>query len=123
MEGKVNLENIPAVFPGIIDNNEKKTLPIEKSTKILEFKIDPNKSKEIHRILTIKFNDLNQEFGLHVRGGVAEFLNAKADIRIETRSDIWTDIVLGKITMEEESTNGKVKTNEKAVVSLFIVFE
>ena len=128
LEGKVNLENIPAVFPGIIDNNEIKTLPIEKSIKILEFKIDPDKSEEIDQILTIKFTDFNQEFGLHVRNGVAEFLNTKpamADLRIETTRDIWIDIIFGEMTMEKAITNGEVKSNEdeKEVVSFFSVFE
>lgn len=128
LEGKVSLEKIPAVFPGIIDNSEIKSLPIEKSIKILEFKIDPNKSKKIDRILTIKLKDLNQKLGLHVRRGVAEYLKTipkKTDLSIETTSNIWIDIVFGEIAMEEAIKNGKVITKDdgEEVIRLFNVFE
>ncbi|NRG48298.1 hypothetical protein HRF87_26810 [Bacillus sp. CRN 9] len=102
MEGKVNFGNIPVVFSVIIDNNKIKSLPIEKSIKILKFKIDPNKSKEIGRIFTIKFKGLNQKIGLHVRRGVAEYLKAipeKSDLSIEMTRDIWIEIVFGEIAM------------------------
>ncbi|MEH6995811.1 alkyl sulfatase C-terminal domain-containing protein, partial [Neobacillus drentensis] len=101
---------------------------VDKSIKLLEFKINPNKSKEIDQILSFSTTDLNQEFGLHIRKGLAEFINQKpnrADLRIELPSEILSDIIFGKITIEAAFESGKVKTNEdvKEIAAFFSVFE
>ncbi|MFF5814692.1 alkyl sulfatase dimerization domain-containing protein [Peribacillus butanolivorans] len=127
LEGKVNLENIPPGFPGTLDENEMKK-HVDKSIKLLEYKINPIKSKHIDQILSISLNDLNQEFGLHIRKGVAEFINYRplnADLRIELTSESLSNIIFGKITINSALESGRVKTNEEAkeITTFFSVFE
>ncbi|MEH7014727.1 alkyl sulfatase dimerization domain-containing protein [Neobacillus niacini] len=127
LEGKINLEYIPPGFPGTLDENDMKK-HVDKSIKLLEFKINPNKSKNIDQILSISLNNLNQEFGLHIRKGVAEFINHRplnADLRIELTSEILSDIIFGKISIEAAFESDKVKTNEdvKEIAAFFSVFE
>ncbi|MEH7377185.1 alkyl sulfatase dimerization domain-containing protein [Neobacillus drentensis] len=127
LEGKVDLNYIPPGFPGTLDEKEMRK-HVDKSIKLLEFKINPNNSKEIDQILSISTTDLNQEFGLHIRKGLAEFINQKpnrADLRIELPSEILSDIIFGKITIEAAFESGKVKTNDdvKEIAAFFSVFE
>ncbi|MEH6944205.1 alkyl sulfatase dimerization domain-containing protein [Bacillus sp. JJ722] len=128
LEGKVDFAHIPPGFPGTLDEESMKKLPIENFVRLLEYKIDPEKSANIDKILSITFTDLHQEISLHVRRGVAECINRKplkADMSIELSRGTWFDIIFGKLDVVDGITAGKVKVNgeQEEVTSLFKVFE
>ncbi|WP_342431167.1 alkyl sulfatase dimerization domain-containing protein [Neobacillus sp. FSL H8-0543] len=112
LEGKVDLSNIPNSFSKNYDKAAAQKYPIETSIKLLEYKIIPGKCEHLNRILSIEFTDLNQTFGLHVRNGVAEFIDSppkQPNISIALPSTVWLDIILGKYTIDEALNHDSVQ--------------
>ncbi|QQK80498.1 MBL fold metallo-hydrolase [Salicibibacter cibi] len=117
LEGKIDLNNISNPF-----------LPIEKSIKLLEYKIDPEKLGQINKLLKICFSDLTECFGLDVRKGVAEFLEEEPidpDITLKISSNLWISFVLGKLEIEEvmEDSNVQVDGNQSVLIEVMQAFE
>jgi alkyl sulfatase BDS1-like metallo-beta-lactamase superfamily hydrolase len=128
LEGKVDFNHIPPGFPGTLDEEAAKKLPIENLIKLAEYKVCPVKSQQYDNVLAMIFTDVNQEFGLHLRKGVAEFINhkpAKADMSIELSCETWAGIVFGKMKIEDVLADGKASCNgdEGEVVRYFNNFE
>lgn len=128
LEGKVNLSNIPNSFSKNYDKEAAQKYPIETSIKLLEFKINPDKCKNIDRIISIDYSDRNQTFGLHVRRGVAEFIESPPNqphVSISLPSTVWLDFILGKHTIEETLKHDSVRVCGEIsdVIELFKGFD
>lgn len=128
LEGKVDFNRIPPGFPGTIDEDGAKKFPIENLIKLVEYKVCPIKSQNYDKLLSIVIQDLNKEFGLHLRKGVAEFIKhqpEKADLSIELTRETWGEIVFGKVSIADVLASGQASCfgEETAVVQFFSHFE
>jgi alkyl sulfatase BDS1-like metallo-beta-lactamase superfamily hydrolase len=78
-------------------------------------------------VVKVTFTDLNRSWGLHIRRGVAEVTESvpqKVDVTLELQRNVWAQIALGKITLEDAITSGKasVKGSQKALIAVFNSF-
>jgi alkyl sulfatase BDS1-like metallo-beta-lactamase superfamily hydrolase len=128
LEGKIDLSTIPNSFSKNYDEEAAQKLPIETSIKILEYKINPHKSNNIDRILAIEFSDLNQKFGLHVRKGIAEFIDDQpkhSHVSLSLPSRLWLEIILGKQSPDQALTNHSVQVNGQVsdIIEMLAAFD
>ena len=128
LEGRMDLNDIPNSFSKNYDEEVASHLPIENSIKLLEYKIAPEKALGMNRVVAIEFPDRNKCFGLHVRYGIAEFIDHQPmnpEVKISLPSDMWLQMILGKITpsMVVSGNNSKVTGNASDLVELLEVFE
>ncbi|QQK76583.1 MBL fold metallo-hydrolase [Salicibibacter cibarius] len=125
LEGKVDLNQTPHGLTGLGDGIEK--LPVEQLMKLLEYKIDPVSAKNIDKVMVITLSDLKQDFGLHVRKGIAEVSNHKPkkfDMTIELPSEIWKEIALGKTKIEDVVSQDQIRSSDiKETIQFFNLFE
>jgi alkyl sulfatase BDS1-like metallo-beta-lactamase superfamily hydrolase len=127
LEGKIDLTKIPAGFSPV-DENRISDLPIEESIKVLQYKIDPIKSAVTDKQIALYFTDKEETFGLHIRKGVAEFINKAMphpDYSISLSSSDWISLIFKKTDVQSLIVNGLVqaKGNIDELEELFEMFE
>jgi alkyl sulfatase BDS1-like metallo-beta-lactamase superfamily hydrolase len=128
LEGKLDWTKPPEVsFFGLPTVETVLATPPGTYLKLLEVQVDPEKSAALEKVVKVTFTDLNRSWGLHVRRGVAEVTEnvpQKVDVTLELPRDVWAQIALGEITLEEAITSGKasVKGSQKALTAVFSSF-
>ena len=95
-------------------------------------RIDVEKSKDTDKVIAFFFNDKeNKSVGLHVRRGVAEFIEdpskylRKPDFTIEINAESWAKIYLGTSTLKPEIEAGNIKVDgdTKELIAIFDMFD
>ncbi|CAM3800524.1 alkyl sulfatase dimerization domain-containing protein [Parendozoicomonas haliclonae] len=88
------------VFPPEEITDEKlellKSFPAGNFVQAMTVALNPEKSAGVDTSLNFNFTDRDQQFTLHVRNGIAEFVpgpNPQADIQIAVALDDWVDLV------------------------------
>lgn len=99
LEGQVNSFDIQT-------KSKDKVLIASPGTYInlLRFELIPEKAEQVNKLTNFHFTDLDVHFGLHVRHGVAEFIEGKAnnpDIEIGFTLEVWADLVAGNIKLDQ----------------------
>lgn len=127
LEGKIDLNQIPNGMPKTFEQVVDK-LPIESTLKLLEFKISPEKSKNINALLSITFSDLKQTYGLYVRRGIAEYVKQvleDPDLSISLSRQVWVDFLLAKANIHELIERGEIEVtgNKDQLIEFMQVFE
>jgi alkyl sulfatase BDS1-like metallo-beta-lactamase superfamily hydrolase len=128
LEGKLDWTKPPEVsFFGLPTVDAVLATPPGTYLKLLEVQIDPEKSAGLEKVVKVTFTDLNRSWGLQVRHGVAEVTEnvpQKVDVTLKLPRDVWAQIALGEITIEEAITSGKasVKGSQKALTAVFASF-
>jgi alkyl sulfatase BDS1-like metallo-beta-lactamase superfamily hydrolase len=95
-------------------------------------RIDPARSSTVDAMLRIEFSDLGgKAFGLHVRGGVAEFVDKpdayprKPEHVLRLDRETWARLYRGDIDIGQALGSGKAQTqtDPKGVESFFAMFD
>lgn len=128
LEGKINLYSIPNGFPKSFNEKEIEMLPFESFIKVMENRINANKSEQLDKVMAIEITDLNKTYGLHVRKGVAEFLEQKPDtfdFCIKLSRITWINIISGRISLLKAFEKDDVITdgNESEIFNFIEVFD
>jgi alkyl sulfatase BDS1-like metallo-beta-lactamase superfamily hydrolase len=97
--------------------------------KLLETRIDPQKSAHIDKILAVHFTDLDQAFGLHVRNGVAEYIDhhpEKSDYTLALSRKTWLRFIFSEMNGNQafdENAIGIKKGTADELKNFFGVFD
>ncbi|WP_095210187.1 alkyl sulfatase dimerization domain-containing protein [Endozoicomonas ascidiicola] len=97
-----------------------KSFPIENFIQAMTVALNPEKSSGVNEVLTFNFNDINEQYSLHVRDGVAEFIrgdHAQADIQVSVSADDWIDLVAGGGSFPAALASGKLSV-EGGIIEL-----
>ena len=95
-------------------------------------RIDPKKSESTDKVIEFVFTDKgNSAVGLHIRGGIAEYIPVPADYYKETDytikldSDTWVALYLSSVSLKDAMNSGKVVLtgNNSEVIALFDMFD
>jgi len=95
-------------------------------------RIDPKKSENTDKVVEFVFTDKgNKSVGLHVRGGIAEYIPVPADYYKKTDyvlkldSDTWVKLYLNSVSLKDAVDTGKVALtgNQSEVIALFDMFD
>jgi alkyl sulfatase BDS1-like metallo-beta-lactamase superfamily hydrolase len=115
LEGKVNINSAPGLN---LFGSETPTTVMAGETgssiEALEYKIDPVKSANIDKVVSITFADTNQSWEVHVRRGVAEILpytSGKVDANLVVSREQWVNMVAGDAKLSELLKSDSVKVN------------
>lgn len=128
LEGEVDINELFKQNEGIYSKEKIQQIPAGSFINLLESKINYKKSANIDKVLSIKFTDLNEEFGLAVRKGVAEYISSKPlqeDMSIELTRETWIGIAIGKVSIKDAIDNGAIKVNGDAneVINFMAAFD
>ena len=80
----------------------------------MEAQIDPKTRASLEKTVKVTFTDLKKSWAVHVRRGVAEVTQAmpkKVDATLSLKREIWAEIVLKKLSMDEAISSGKAKVS------------
>lgn len=96
LEGKVDRFDVP---PGLISEEAILRSRPGFFVRALRFALDPEKSADVDQVFGIYFSDIEQGFGIHIRKGVAEYLDhfpENPDLAISLPRTTWAEMLLGK---------------------------
>jgi alkyl sulfatase BDS1-like metallo-beta-lactamase superfamily hydrolase len=120
LEGKVNVNEPPQFNIFGVENAETVMAGTAGSSiKALEDKIDPVKSANIDKVVTITFAETNQSWEIHVRRGVAEILpynKGKVNANLVVPRQQWVEMVAGDAKLSELLKLDSVKVNGSEAV-------
>jgi alkyl sulfatase BDS1-like metallo-beta-lactamase superfamily hydrolase len=120
LEGKVNVNEPPQFNIFGVENAETVMAGTAGSSiKALEDKIDPVKSANIDKVVTITFAETNQSWEIHVRRGVAEILpynKGKVNANLVVPRQQWVEMVAGDAKLSELLKLDSVKVNGNEAV-------
>ncbi|WP_067586638.1 alkyl/aryl-sulfatase [Endozoicomonas ascidiicola] len=88
-----------------------KSFPIENFIQAMTVALNAEKSAGVNEIMTFNFSDIDEQYSLHVRDGVAEFIRGgheQADINVSVTSDDWIDLVAGGGNFAGALASGKL---------------
>jgi alkyl sulfatase BDS1-like metallo-beta-lactamase superfamily hydrolase len=125
LEGKLDWTKPPQVsFFGMPTVKNVLATPPGTYLKLLEGRIDPEKSAQVEQVVKVTFTDLNRSWSVHVRRGVAEVTKRvpeTVDATLELPRKVWAQIALKETTLEEAISSGKVtvKGSQKALTAVF----
>lgn len=126
LEGKTNY---PKLFP---PSAEVIAASPETFVDYYRVRIDPKKSENTDKVIEFVFTDKgNKAVGLHIRGGIAEYIPVPSDYYKETDytikmdSETWPELYLNAVTLQDAADSGKVKItgNQSEVMALFEMFD
>ena len=95
-------------------------------------RINPKKSENTDKVIEFVFTDKgNKSVGLHLRGGIAEYIPVPADYYKESDyvlkldSDTWVGLYLNSVSLQEAINTGKVSLtgDQNEVTALFDMFD
>lgn len=96
------LEGSLTVAPAEIEGDQldfARSLPVEELLSSLPVNLDPEKAAGVNSTMSLRFTDTDEAFTLQVRNSIAQLIpgpDAGADLQVETHSDTWVEILLGK---------------------------
>ncbi|MGI9385165.1 MAG: alkyl sulfatase dimerization domain-containing protein [Methyloligellaceae bacterium] len=111
LEGKFA---VSATTTNLVDSRIILQTPPGTFVNVARFFLDPAKSAKADVVFGITFTDLKRGFGLHVRSGVAEFLDhypERPDFGLALERPIWADIRTKRLTLETAIASGKAKVS------------
>ncbi len=108
-----------------------KTFPIGNFIQAMTVALNPEKSSGVDKTLSFDFTDAEEQYSLHVRSGIAEFIRgdiANADIRVSVTADEWIDLVLGEKSFATALATGSLSveggmTQLPGLVSFLSLFD
>jgi alkyl sulfatase BDS1-like metallo-beta-lactamase superfamily hydrolase len=109
LEGKLD---VSAMSVDLVDANTILQTPPVTFVGVARFLLDPEKSANSDVVFGITFTDLERGFGLHVRTGVAEFLDhypERPDIGPAIERPVWAEILTKELTLKDAVASGKAK--------------
>ena len=89
-----------------------KAMPIKSFVESMGINLNPEYSLDREETLALVFTDVNESFNIHVRHGVAiisEGPASEAGNTMTTTSDIWLDIMAGKISLPGALATGDIQ--------------
>ncbi|MCP4749990.1 MAG: MBL fold metallo-hydrolase, partial [Proteobacteria bacterium] len=112
LEKKIDTSQPPLItFLGDFTTEEVMNTPPGTTLKLLESKIDPLKSIDTEKTLSITFTDLDNSYSLAVRKGVVEFretLAEKSDFVLNLSRHTWLRLLFGEQSLKNAIESGKV---------------
>jgi alkyl sulfatase BDS1-like metallo-beta-lactamase superfamily hydrolase len=115
LEGKVNVNEPPPFNIFGLDTTETIMAGVPGvSIKALEAKIDPIKSANIEKVVSITFAQSNQSWDIRVRRGVAEVsphTSGKVNANLLVPREEWLEMVVGDTKLSELLKSDAVKVN------------
>lgn len=129
LEGKVNTKRAPFKFV-----TKDKILPTPPGTfiKALSVRLNPAKSTGVDEQLSILFSDIQKSFVLHVRNGIADFIEGaqmEPELGIELPRETWAEMMEEMYEGEREefdkllTQKTTIKGDAKAVKAFFDMFD
>ncbi|MBT8470859.1 MAG: MBL fold metallo-hydrolase [Deltaproteobacteria bacterium] len=94
------------------------TVPIGRFVAAMPANLDYEKSADTEMLVGFRFPDVDEGYGIHIRRGVAEFMEGLPegrDLTITVDSDIWREIVLGLRSPIKAFASGEVKFEGSAI--------
>lgn len=103
-------------------------LPIGSLVEILESQIDPVKSKDLDRVIRLVFSDVDREWAVYVRRGVAEVstdVPVAVDASLTITRAAWISMVLKQTSLEKELESGSavIDGDPASLVAVMSVFQ
>lgn len=129
LEGTINWQQPPAVSLFRLATVESvMATPPGTYLKLLEVKVDPQKSAIINRVIAITFSDLDRSWGIHLRKGIVEVtegLPDKPDGTLELPRTSWAQIASKTQTLEQVKQSGQAifRGDHRAISEVFSVFD
>ena len=126
LEGKVSYPKLVPPSPEVIAASP------ETFVDYYRVRIDPKKSETTDKVIEFVFTDKgNKAVGLHIRGGVVEYIPVPADYykevdyTLKMDSEIWPTLYLNATTLQDAVDSGKVEIsgNQNEVMALFDMFD
>jgi alkyl sulfatase BDS1-like metallo-beta-lactamase superfamily hydrolase len=126
LEGKTSYPKLVPPSPEVIAASP------ETFVDYYRVRIDPKKSETTDKVIEFVFTDKgNKAVGLHIRGGIAEYIPVPADYykesdyTIKMDSETWPELYLNSVTLQEALDNGKVNVegNPDELIALFDMFD
>jgi len=93
LEGKINTEKAPFKF---VTKDKIIQTPPGTFIKTLRVRLNPEKSTHVDQQLSITFIDLDKSYELHIRNGIAEFLedfSQEPELGIALERDTWAEMI------------------------------
>ena len=126
LEGKTSIPKLVPPSPEVIASSP------ETFVDYYRVRIDPKKSENTDKVIEFVFTDKgNKAVGLHIRGGIAEYIPVpsdyykESDYTIKMDSETWPELYLNAVTLKDVVDSGKVKItgNQNEVMALFELFD
>jgi alkyl sulfatase BDS1-like metallo-beta-lactamase superfamily hydrolase len=89
---------IPAPDPSQVARHMIGEMPVEMVMRALPPLLDAARSLDVDQRLSLRVDDCNQSFTLHVRGGVAALSSGwdeGAELKVVTRAALWKELLVG----------------------------
>jgi alkyl sulfatase BDS1-like metallo-beta-lactamase superfamily hydrolase len=120
---KIKPPDPSAITDGFIDS-----LPIASMMRAMASRLDPEKSRETDTRVLFHFTDVNEDYTIHVRRGVAEVRKrsiGNPDMRITTTAKTWKRIVSKKANAPLAYASGDIQIDGgvTSVVSFLGLFD
>jgi alkyl sulfatase BDS1-like metallo-beta-lactamase superfamily hydrolase len=129
LEGKLDWTKPPKVslFPPPTTESILATPP-GTFLRLMEAQIDPAKSAGVEKTVKLTFTDLKKSWAIHVRRGVAEVTESMpemVDATLSLKREIWAQIVLKNLSMEQAVSSGsaKISGSREDFTAVFGAFE
>ncbi len=90
------------------------SIPVENFMAAMPTRLDADAAADKNTVVSFRFTDVDQNFGLHVRYGVAEFMRhmpADPDLVVTTSSDAWRRIVVGERNLAIALAKGELEVD------------
>jgi len=129
LEGKLDRMAPPTIsFFGVPSAEKLMATPPGTNLKLLEVKIDPQKSATVDKTVKITFTDLDRSWALHVRRGVAEVtvcVPDAVDVTLDLPRLVFAQIITGETTLPAAIKAGlvAVEGDEKALTAVINSFD
>ena len=97
LEGKAAVDEDPRGDPDTADIVA--AIPIANFMSAMPVNLDPEAAADVEMVVGFRFPDVGEDFGVHVRRGVAELrteLPEQADATLTTNTAVWKAIVTGE---------------------------
>jgi alkyl sulfatase BDS1-like metallo-beta-lactamase superfamily hydrolase len=114
-----SVEQVKAADPGLFVDYQR-------------VRLDPAKSSDVDAMLRIEFSDAaGKAYGLHVRRGVAEFIDKpdgharKADYTVRLDRETWARLYRGEIDIGQALASGKAQAqgDARGIERFFAMFD
>lgn len=100
LEGHVDTSRPPV---RLVNVNQVLQAPPQTYVNALRYRLDPARAAGVDEVLAVRFTDLGQGFGLHIRHGIAEFLDHEPADRtcgVALTFDTWARCIAGETDLD-----------------------
>ena len=124
LEGELKATNLVSFIPPDV----ARYTPARNIIETLPVRLDAEKAKDVQMALAFDFTDMDEQYSLEIRQGVAVFSEGLAENAVATLQithDVFIQFLLGEIGRDEAITSGEIKVagDQAKALAFFTYFD